>query len=275
MSDSRFDDSDRSAAAESLGKSPFAPGSPFAEYYRPPRLGIIHLLAWTAATAVLLKFSMAMELLRGTGGGSMPPATRVFQQIVGFIYSTAFAAGIVGTCIVLRATVRHLPGRLQPGHWLLLIATVSSLLSLACWALYVLAETAGLVGSFSTSWILVLFGLEEIICSGMYFGATLACRAGKRWKLCFAVLAAVNFMRGVLYVCSVLFDSVRVPSFFPSVPLGSMIVGSVLLATVVVDLRRGPRRDWLHWLGVAFIAVGVLVYAAWWGWSMFTMHLME
>ena len=89
------------------------------------------------------------------------------------------------------------------------------------------------------------------------------------------MLAAVNFMRGVLYVCSVLFDSVRVPSFFPSVPLGSIIVGSVLLLAVLVDLRRGPRRDWLHWLGVAIIATGVLVYAAWWAWSMFAMPLME
>jgi hypothetical protein len=275
MSDPYANHADASTGQQSPGKSPFAPGSPFAEYYRPPHLGIIHLLAWTAATAVLLKFSMAMEMIQDTGGSSMPPSMRVFQQIFGFIYSTAFAAGIVGTCIVLRAKMSRLPGRLQPGHWLLLIATVSSLLSLARWAFYVLAETTGLVGSFSPSWILVLFGLEEIICSGMYFGATLACRAAKRWKVCFAVLAAVNFMRGVLSVGSVLLDSPSWAISFSSLPLGSMIVGLVLLLAVLVDLRRGPRRDWLHWLGVAIIATGVLVYAAWWAWSMFAMPLME
>ena len=53
----------------------------------------------------------------------------------------------------------------------------------------------------------------------------------------------------------------------------SLIVGLVVLVTAVIDLRRGPRRDWLHWLGVAIIAVAVLVDAEPWLWSMFAMHL--
>ena len=63
------DDSPKGPTPPQLpGESPFAPRSPFAEHYRPPRLGIIHLLAWTAATAVLLKFSMAMEMIGSTEG---------------------------------------------------------------------------------------------------------------------------------------------------------------------------------------------------------------
>ncbi len=34
-----------------------SPGSPFAEQFQVPQFGIIHLLAWGAVTAVLLKYS--------------------------------------------------------------------------------------------------------------------------------------------------------------------------------------------------------------------------
>jgi len=269
MSDSRFADSDRSTAVDPLGKSPFAPGSPFPEYYRPPPLGIIHLLAWTAATAVLLRLSMAMEMIRGD---RIPQGLAIFRQVVYFIYSTAHAAGFVGACVLLLAKIRRLPGRLQPGHWLLLIAALMSLLSLSIEALDILAGAAGFDGYSVLTWYLAGLGLVEILCAGLYLYATLKSKQGKRWRVCFASLAVVNSIQGLLYLGASLLDT---PASLTFSPFWSLIVGPVLLVTVVLDLRRGPRRDWLHWLGVAILATGVAVSVAWWVWSIFAIRLME
>lgn len=46
--------------------------------------------------------------------------------------------------------------------------------------------------------------------------------------------------------------------------LGCLIVGPTILVIVVVDLRRGPRRDWLHWVGCTMIGTGTLVDVAVW-----------
>lgn len=245
------------------GTSPFGPRSPFAEYYLPPRLGIIHLLAWTAATAVLLKFWMGMEMLREAGDIAARPATEMVRQVVSVIYSMAHAAGIVGTGILLLAKVRGRTGRLQPGHWLLPLDTAAALLAMSCWGLWVAAEAVGAVDEFSSPWFLGAYGLVGILCGGMYGWAALAAKEAKRWKALFAALALVCLMRGLSYVAVWVLDMYELLTTFP---VGSLIVGPVLLLTLLVDQRRGPRRDWLHWLGVAIVASNILMSVAWWLW---------
>jgi len=143
-----------------VGQSPFAPGSPpFVEYYCPPRLGIIHLLAWTAATAVLLKFSMAMEMIGNAAIDVMSPAQQVFDQTIRFVYTTVQAAGIVGTSVLLLGKIRGAPGRLHPGHWIMSIDTVTSLLTYLLSTAYVLLEDSGGVNCFPIPWIFLPFGI--------------------------------------------------------------------------------------------------------------------
>lgn len=246
------------------GKSPFAPRSPFAEHYRPPRLGIIHLLAWTAATAVLLKFSMAMEMIGSTGGSTAPVSA--FQQVLGLIYSMTHAAGLVGTAMLLLAKVRGLPGRFQPGHWLVLVTTVTWLVFRLIWLLSLLAMRAGFSDHFDTSWNLVLVGLTAVLSGGVYFYLTLASKDGTRWKTCFGVLAVVDAIWGFSYLGFFLFELSWLLSFFP---LGWLIVGLTILVIVIVDLRRAPRREWLHWLGPTMIGTGALIAVASWLWWTF------
>lgn len=266
MSDPDADHLDGSAPPQSARKSPFAPGSPFAEHYRPPRLGIIHLLAWTAATAVLLKFSMAMEMLGDRGMDSMSPELDIAVQAYRFMYSAAHAAGIVGSGVLLLARIRRRPGRFQPGHWLVLVETLARLLRLLSWGLcVVLAETAGVTRGALFPWIPVVFGLVAILYSGGYFYAAVAFRGGKRWRICLGVLAGVGLMGGLWYVGIAVLGSPRWSFDFP---LGSLIVGLFLLVAVVVDLCGGPRRDWLHWLGVGIVATDVLLAVGWYAGGM-------
>ena len=279
MTDPFADHPHDSTPLQSPGKSPFAPGSPFAAHYLPPRLGIIHLLAWTAATALLVIFWMATtEMIGDDGGDSIPRAIRVAQQVVWSIQLTALAAGLVGTGILLLAKIRRLRGRFQPGHWLLLISTLIWAPSLLVpWALFLLIGTPDSVDTPSASslvWISRTWNLVTTSTSfAAYFFATFVCKAGNRWRICFAVLAAFGLMQTFRYV-GALFS---VSLFWWTKPLQyrSLIVGAVLLMAVLIDLRRGPRRDWLHWLGVAIIATGVLLSVAWWVWSTFAARLME
>ncbi len=263
MSDPHADYSHDTDPPQPPGESPFGAGSPFAEYYRPPRLGIIHLLAWTAATAVLLKYSLAMDMLAEAGGDSIRPSRDLFQEVLSFVGNTAVAAALVGACILLLAKIRRLPGRFQPGHWLLLITALTSLLNLSVWGLYVAAQAAGFGDYSSLHWFLMVYGLVWVIQAGMYFYAGRASRDCRRWKVCFAVMAFLSLVRGLWYVGVFLLDS-PLSSF--SFPLGKLILGPVLLVVVIVDVRRGPRRDWLHGLGVAVIAISVLLWVAWWVW---------
>ena len=257
------DDSPKGPTGPQLpGESPFAPRCPFAEYYRPPRLGIIHLLAWTAATAVLLKFSMAMDMIGSTGGSTAPVSA--FQQVLGLIYSMTHAAELVGTAVLLLAKSRGLPGRFQPGHWLVLVATVTWLLFGLILFLWLLAVRAGFSDYSTTSWFLVLGGLTAVLCGGVYFYLTLASKDGRRWKTCFGVLAVAELMRGLSCLGSSLFGMSWLLDFFV---LGCLIVTPTILVIVVVDLRRGPRRDWLHWVGPTMIGIGALVTVASWLWS--------
>lgn len=275
MSDPFANDPGDSTPPQSPGECPFGPRSPFAEHYRPPRLGIIHLLAWTAATAVLLKFSLAMEMIRDARIGPTPQARHVFVEALGLIGTVGSAAALVGAGILLLAKIRRRGGRLQPGHWLLVIVAAVLLLSLLIWGLQTLALLAELDGyypSYPRWWVFARWSLPEILSAGMYFYAALASKDGRTWKSCFGVLAAVSFMWGLWYVGLGLSDR---PWLWFNFPLGSMIVGLVLLVTVLVDLRHGPRRDWLHWLGVAVVATSVLIVLVSWLWWVLFAGLMS
>ncbi len=263
MTDPHADHLDSSGGPQLAGRSPLAPGSPFAEYYRPPRLGIIHLLAWTAATAVLLKFWMGMQMIGARGFAPTSPELAIASQASRFMYSAAHAAGIVGSGVLLLARIRRLPGQFQPGHWLVIIETLTALLWFSSWGLcVVLAETTGVTRGASIS---VVYGLAGILCSGGYFYAAVAFRGGKRWKICLGVLAGVGLMRGLWYVGIAVLGPTRWSFDFP---LGWLIVGVFLLVAVVVDLCGGLRRDWLHWLGVGIVATDVLLAVGWYAGGM-------
>ena len=251
-----------------IGESPFGPRSPFVEYYRPPRLGIIHLLAWTAATAVLLKFGMAMEMIETSSIDEMPTALRVYQQVIRFAYNTVNAAGIVGISVLLLGKARAATGRLQPGHWILAIDTIAFVMIYSWWALYATARAAEIIEPEISSdflWFYLPFGAISLLRAATY-GVTAAIqRDARRWKVLLATLAVVGLIVSLIQITacfsSFLFALVNLP-------LWSLIVAAVLIPTIVLDLRRGPRRDWLHWLGIAVLAASTVLSMAWWGWSL-------
>jgi len=267
---------------ELIGKSPFGPRSPFVEYYRPPRLGIIHLLAWTAATAVLLKFNVAMEMIETSSHfDEMPTALRVFRQVIQFVQSTVHAAGIVGVSVLLLGRVRGATGRLQPGHWIVAIDTVAFLVVHSWWALYTAARASGIIErntfGFGSGfiWFYLPFGVISLLRAATYGATATGLRDARRWRVLFATLAVVGLIVSLIQIAAS-FSRGRFGLFgLTNLPLWPLIIAAVLIPTVVLDLRRGPRRDWLHWLGIAVLGVGTALSMAWWGWSLLFNRLMN
>lgn len=80
---------------------------------------------WIAASAVLLKFSVAAQ---ATGGGlpdSLRRLVRLSHQLLQLMGDTINAAGRVGAAVLVLAKVRRAADRLQPGQWIALSEAVA------------------------------------------------------------------------------------------------------------------------------------------------------
>ena len=230
------------------------------EYYRPPRLGIIHLLAWTAATAVLLKLLQALGAVGNAADmAELPTMARVNQCLILIFQSTSQAAVITGAGLLALGKARGAAGRLQPGHWILVL------------------EAAGVLGSQYPAWVVWFLFADTVVFSerfsallfpagclmlflpgGAYVILAFRTSEGPRWKTMFSALAVHAFLNPVP-----LRNMALSGGWFGVCPIWQLVLGAVLAIVVCRDIRSGERRDWIHWLAVAVIAVGVLVSLAW------------
>ena len=82
---------------------------------------------------------------------------------------------------------------------------------------------------------------------------------GRRWKVAFGTMAAMNGITGACFIAVAIFDIRLSVAYFP---IWICITAGVLSVVALLDLRRGPHRDWLHWLGVAYIGVAAFLSVA-------------
>ena len=273
------------------GESSFAPASPaaaspFAEYYRPPRLGIIHMLAWMAATAIVLKIDLAISVLYEAGNSRLGLDTSEASQLtVAWIYaswtinSMARGASLVGAAVLLRACYRGIGGKLQPGHWIVLI----EVLWFVAWMGRALIQ--GVLYNFdlwrhpiSKRVDLVVFSFIVLCHVGLYLYVAWRNLREKRWRRLFIVVGVLALVQHAPYFVSLLLF--RPQWFLPHlltalargmalaavVPhaLTALAVGMALAVVVTLDLRARCRRDWIHWLGVAILMMPVLMRVGGW-----------
>lgn len=249
--------------------------SPSVEFYRPTRLGIIHLLAWMVVAAVLLSMMMmslksikrilpeAQQVEVFSSGLGLPITVLQTIHLAGTIL---LAGGLVGLFILVRDRFRGAPGRWQPGHWLLMVQSTAGVidqlmvvvytLPLADWAHFSVLSDIGTVVSFFCG----LFG------TGAYLVGAIRCPAGRlwRWVLGLFALGIGLFLHMYGLLLLPLDGSIRYQLANIIMPLirlewVSILINGLLLAIAVVrDLLKRNRRDWLHWLGVAMITFSVL-----------------
>ena len=237
--------------------------SPAIEYLVPPRIGIIHLLAWVTCTAILLKFNTGMEMLSAPPSNAVTLPQPFFYQGIHAARCILNGALLVGASVLFHALWRREKGRFQPGHWILAINGVSILL----WCLLNFAAVLILAGDLR---MLGSFGMYLNIVSLSFHAIATAWAAWKlpehgRWTIYLGMSSLNAAYHAWGYPISFI-PFLRSPGFLHLLIFLRIycepLLGLSCLAAVILDSVRGPSRDWLHWLAVAFAFSSLFLWAA-------------
>jgi hypothetical protein len=242
--------------------------SPFADQLCVPQFGILHILILTTITAILLKLQLALQDI--PSASQLPEAYRWSIKISQSVWAVVFAAGLVGSGVLIRAKCYTMFSRLQPGHWIVLVTTLQSIVWLVMWPVYRLLESNGTMALWVYSIATTLLSVPIAI--AFLYGAK-RLRDGRRWKILLGAKAlgeaAAAAMAAITVVLAITGRSGDFPyAWFRAInggsQLWSVLVLMMLLVAVLLDIPRRASRDWLHWLGVATLGLHNLMTIVWW-----------
>jgi len=248
-----------------------ADGSPFIAFYRPTRLGISHLLAWTAVAAVLMSITMSIRSLAEGSSHVRAAAVSAESSADGLwaMKTIVLAGGLVGAFVLVRDRRRGATGYLQPGHWILAAECTRGAINTLCQAaVQILLLVNAATMSLSRPLLLVYVApqlLQFALVALIYLAGAIRCPAGRLWRAMFGLCAIGAVVAALFAVCFMLgqFGLSGVVSRLQFLVVGVAILHFapvVLLAIAAVrDLRRRERRDWLHWLGIALVLTTTLL----------------
>ncbi len=231
------------------------------ERFIPPRLGIIHLLAWIGTSAVMMKL-----VTWGGWFGSMserfPGWMKLFFVANTYFNLTLIAAGIVGTCVVIHYKYRGHTGHLQAGHWLVMNITISAIMSTALFAVFTIANALFHArngpGNSPISFNVLFAGqaVPRLITAALWLLAAIRAREPSPWKALLGFLALRSASTGMLHLLTALStpSSLMSGSVF-QLPIGAALILMFLSVAVMTDLSHNKKRDWLHWLGIAMLFI--------------------
>jgi hypothetical protein len=244
---------------EPLCSCPTVSNSSKSEYYQPPRLGIIHFLAWMTFAAVLLVMDSALKSFSMRPLSQYDTAIRICRASVDII----LAALLVGGGVFLIDCFRRKAGAFQPGHWILSISAIQFfgewiIFNMYCWGHYGTFSYPTLFNpnrtNLSLIWVVLLFSIALLYRWG---SRKLTERWPWKWILYLLSVRCLSDSVLMLFYWSGLFV------FFPQwifivYFLYFPIVGLLIIATKC-DFCKGLRCDWWHWLGIiALLALMIL-----------------
>jgi hypothetical protein len=191
-----------------------------------PRLGILHLLVWTACVAVYCGLAQSLGLNERN-----PDA---FDMTLSVLRSLGVGAALGGVLLWAARRRRGLAFPVHPGEYLLVVKGIN----IACLVLfYGGAKRSGLLDLHS----LLIWRCLTILLNLIY-GAALAWAIHRvkasRWRLFFIILGADLCSCCVSGLLSLGYQSLTV--------LGDIVLVGVLLK----DRADGLRYPWPHWVGI-------------------------
>lgn len=212
-----------------------------------PRLGIGHIMLWTAGSAVILGIYRAGADISGM-------LSDWFWYLKMTVNSITYGAAV--SAVVLFIYWRLTSGPtfpVQPGHWLLLIPGALGI------ANFVAYTSLSLVSDWSTGLPADLMTVAQLVFPRIAGGVLCVVAAVRLidvrcWRLYFWSKAIVELLQATMYVH--IFGLIEFPSVLSfvhpiAVALGSIVLFIWLIVAIVLDWRRRTQRDWLHWTGIA------------------------
>ncbi|HYW78481.1 MAG TPA: hypothetical protein VE890_02855 [Thermoguttaceae bacterium] len=250
-----------------LAQPPEQPHSPFAEEPimaeavavepEEPRLGIMHLLVWTACVAVYFSF---LRTMTESGQEQFLGSSNAVSVFYGLGMGTALA----GLVLLVSRRLRGFPLAKHPGEYLLLLFGVSLIASVVIQMIIVRIGPIS-VGRWSwaeyalmgTSYgMLAIDGLILLI-------ATVRVKI-LHWRVFFVIMMMTLALQFLGPLILARFLSVR--SMGVAFQLIPQIDTVLLTVVVLIDLWRSERYPWQHWFGIGLrfwfgaFAVGRVIY---------------
>jgi hypothetical protein len=205
--------------------------APAAASSEAPRLGISHLLLWTGCCAAY--FAVVRQFVAGE------PGALGFLLVV--LQALAAGAAWAGLAVFVTRRFRGAPYPIEAGEWLL--ASMGAALAVESVLRLGLGKVFGSPDAV----------LAAVTCCLLVVPA-LARSLPSRWKAFFLLLAMLHAWPLAIAGARVLFglhaDALaRIAHFAQQarLPTGALL----LAACATLDYRRGERRGWLHWIGIA------------------------
>ncbi|MCE9545146.1 MAG: hypothetical protein K8T25_06470 [Planctomycetia bacterium] len=238
-----------------------------------PRLGIRHLLLWTALTALFLAVTT-------NGLNNSPPARPPDRQrwitVVSAIQALLGGASLTGCVLIGWHAIRRTLWPLEPGERLLLAFGLTYLMMVAFQWLCPRPLMSGM------SVALAAYILTPVSCGAVIFATQAVLGRRQPW---WAAVLWIGVAERCVYAATFLVFALNVFAFVEQRSLmGSLMrIGAIVLrylfsieatcialalvAAIVVDARRGRKHRWLHWLGAAVLGgdalfrLGATVYS--------------
>jgi hypothetical protein len=237
----------------------------------PPRLGIIHMLAWLTVAAVLFGIE-SWEKNAENASGNPQGLNPAIAQSFSFASLSFMSAGVVGVTTLLRWRYRNRPQRLAPGHWILIAFAFSCVIGYCistALRMYLLASGQQVTMKVNLlllpGWVLLY--LAQFV---IYVRAAARSKSERGWRrvlILLAIARAVELGIFVLMLVMLMNLMYQLPSFILSFQFITRAIPAiatiVLWGFAVYDAFR-VRRDWLHGLGVGLeVCQGLLMIGAW------------
>jgi hypothetical protein len=211
-------------------------------------LSIVHLLAWTAMTAVALTVLQSLSNDQG--------------QLDSFeLYNRIWFAAIYGVSLgaVILMVIRRCGGAFpnQPGEYYLVATGISSTIHVICFKcyLYLFAPLSG-VGL----WVFFLGSMLALIPD---FWAAWNVTA-VHWRRLMWVRFGFNAMQALLIKSQ--FDAGALNGYWIVVWLEVLVTCSWLIVLLHSDRKQQVHRGWLHGIGGVCWLLSSLHAIAWWLW---------
>ena len=199
------------------------------------RISILYLMVWTAGSAVILAFYRQAMTLTTT---SAPPTW--LQAVTGIAGAPIQGACVASLLLVLwRRFKGGRPFPKEPGHWLLVIPGITTLMSWSLWLIVrqLMERRIYTFVIFYRLPVLVIFSILAVF-------VITKLRAEPKWRAMFVVWLAANYTTFFLSCLG----GVGVSSIEPVI---NGFISLAFLIPTLLDLRDRRRRDHLHYAGVA------------------------
>ncbi len=238
------------------GESPFGPSPQ-------PRLGIIHIMLWTAGSAMILAMYRALIDL-----ANMPDQARVQWYVMQIGYSIVYGAALAGVILFgYRRLTKGAPFPVLPGHWLLLtwgiVFIVGSVGHAVQWAVRVWFDSYPPLVYGLAQW------LSHTVAASILLVAIIRVKDSSYWRMYLwasLVLQLIQADAGLMQVPAMTMSFYLLQRWIYG--LSAAVLVPWLLVTVARDWRRSVRRDWLHWTGIVVTLSGPVLFAIYTLWSL-------